>query len=195
MRRIRLHLSLAFCADPADKTFADQLKAGAMLEKLWAKQPEHPGLAHYIIHAYDAPPLAARAVAAARRYASIAPDAPHALHMPSHTFTRLGDWQDSIDTNILSAAAARRVNAIGEELHASDYQAYAYLQTGQDAAVRRVVESLAEIRARRGPVTVSAAPAPAGAFAAAAIPARYALERAAWARARAGTARRWLRTR
>ena len=176
-------LSLAFCADPADKTFADQLKAGAILEKLWSAQPQHPGMAHYIIHSYDAPPLAPRAVAAARRYAAIAPDAPHALHMPSHTFTRLGYWQDSIDTNIQSAAAARRVNAIGEELHASDYQAYAYLQSGQDAAARRVMDSLAEIRARRGPVTVSAAPAPAGAFAAAAIPARYALERGDWAEA------------
>jgi len=176
-------LSLAFCADPADKTFADQLKAGAILEKLWTAQPQHPGMAHYIIHAYDVPPLAPRAVAAARRYAAIAPDAPHALHMPSHTFTRLGYWQDSIETNILSAAAARKVNAVGEELHASDYQAYAYLQTGQDAAARRVVDSLTEIRARRAPVTVSAAPPPAGAFAVAAIPARYALERGAWVEA------------
>jgi hypothetical protein len=176
-------LSLTFCADPADKTFADQLKAGAILEKLWAAQPEHPGMAHYIIHTYDFPPLASRAVAAARRYAAIAPDAPHALHMPSHTFTRLGYWQDSIDTNILSAAAARKVNAAGEELHASDYQVYAYLQTGQDAAARRVVDSLPEIRSRRGPVTASAASPAAGAFAVAAIPARYALERGAWAEA------------
>ena len=145
-----LRPALAAAADPADKTYADQLKAGAILEKLWAAQPEHPGFAHYIIHAYDVPPLAPRAVAAARRYANIAPDAPHALHMPSHTFTRLGYWQDSIDTNILSAAAARKVNAIGEELHASDYQTYAYLQSGQDAAARRVVDSLAEILSRRG---------------------------------------------
>src|SRR5260221_1115229 len=103
--------------------------------------------------------------------------------MPSHTFTRLGYWQDSIDTNILSAAAARKVNAIGEELHASDYQAYAYLQSGQDAAARRLVDALPEILSRRGPVTASAAPPPAAAFAAAAIPARYALERGAWAEA------------
>ena len=137
---------------PADKTYADQLKAGAILEKLWRAQPDHPGMAHYIIHSYDVPALAPRAVAAARRYAKIAPDAPHALHMPSHTFTRLGYWQDSIDTNILSAAAARKVNAIGEELHASDYQVYAYLQSGQDAAARRLVESLPEILSRRRPV-------------------------------------------
>ena len=94
--------------DPADKTYVDQLKAGAILEKLWRAQPEHPGMAHYIIHSYDVPALASRAVDAARRYAKIAPAAPHALHMPSHTFTRLGYWQDSIDTNILSAEAARK---------------------------------------------------------------------------------------
>ena len=178
-------LSLAAAADPADKTYADQLKAGAILEKLWTAQPDHPGFPHYIIHSYDVPALAPRAVEAARRYAKIAPAAPHALHMPSHTFTRLGYWQDSIDTNLLSAAAARRINAIGEELHASDYQTYAYLQSGQDAAARRVVDSLGEILSRRAPVTASAAPPPAGAFARAAIPARYALERGAWADAAA----------
>ena len=174
-------LALAAASDPGDKTYADQLKAGAILEKLWTAQPEHPGLAHYIIHSYDVPALAPRAVAAARRYAAIAPDAPHALHMPSHTFTRLGYWHDSIETNILSAAAARKVNAIGEELHASDYQTYAYLQSGQDAAARRVVDSVPGILARRVPVVASAAPPPAGTFAVAAIPARYALERGAWA--------------
>ena len=82
-------LALAAPADPADKTYADQLKAGAILEKLFEKEPAHPGLAHYIIHAYDVPALAGRALIAARRYSEIAPDAPHALHMPSHTFTRL----------------------------------------------------------------------------------------------------------
>jgi hypothetical protein len=173
-------LALAAAADPADKTYADQLKAGAILERLWVSRPEHPGLPHYIIHSYDVPALAPRAVAAARRYAAIAPDAPHALHMPSHTFTRLGYWQDSIETNILSAAAARKVNAVGEELHASDYQTYAYLQSGQDAAARRVVDSLPEILSRRAQATRSAAPPPAAAYAVAAIPARYALERGAW---------------
>ena len=178
-------LSLAAAADPSDKTYADLLKAGAILEKLWTAQPDHPGFPHYIIHSYDVPALAPRAVDAARRYAKIAPAAPHALHMPSHTFTRLGYWQDSIETNILSAAAARKVNAIGEELHAGDYQTYAYLQSGQDAAARRVVDSLAEIMARRAPASASAAPPPAGAYARAAIPARYALERGAWADAAA----------
>src|SRR5439155_15227918 len=99
-------LSIAAAASPADKTFADQLKAGGILEKLIAKQPDHPGLAHYIIHAYDVPPLADRALEAARGYAKIAPSAPHALHMPSHTFTRVGYWQESIDANVAAAKSA-----------------------------------------------------------------------------------------
>src|SRR5205814_3827842 len=127
-------LSIAAAASPTDKTFADQLKAGAILEKLIARQPDHPGLAHYIIHSYDVPPLADRAVEAARRYAKIAPSAPHALHMPSHTFTRVGYWQESIDANIASAASAKREGATADELHASDYQAYGYLQIAQDGA-------------------------------------------------------------
>jgi hypothetical protein len=177
-------LALASSADPTDKTYASQLKAGAILEKLWLAQPEHPGLAHYIIHSYDVPPLASRAVDAARRYGKIAPDAPHALHMPSHTFTRLGYWQDSIDTNLLSAAAARRNGATAEELHAMDYQTYAYLQTAQDGAARGVVDTLGGVAARLDPAaTGSAAPGVAGVFALAAIPARYALERGAWAEA------------
>ena len=175
-------LALAAGADPADKTYTAQLKAGEILEKLWQSQPEHPGLAHYIIHSYDVPALAPKAVDAARRYGKIAPDAPHALHMPSHTFTRLGYWQDSIDTNVLSAAAAKREGAAAEQMHAMDYQAYAYLQTAQDAAARRLMESLPEVMTRFDATAVSsAAPAVAGIFAQAAIPARYALERGAWA--------------
>ena len=177
-------LALAGAADPGDKTYADQLKAGAILETLWRAQPDHPGFPHYIIHSYDVPALAARAVAAARRYAKIAPDAPHALHMPSHTFTRLGYWQDSIDTNIMSADAARKANSLYEELHASDYQVYAYLQSGQDAAARRVVEQAADAKPSAN-VRAGAAPPTAGAFALAAIPARYALERGDWANAAA----------
>ena len=92
-------LALASAADPADKTYAGQLKAGAILESLYVQYPDHPGLAHYIIHAYDVPPLAARAAGAAQHYSEIAPSTPHALHMPSHTFTRLGEWQASIDAN------------------------------------------------------------------------------------------------
>jgi len=174
-------LALAQAVPPTDKTYADLLKAGAILENLFATHPDHPGLAHYIIHSYDVPPLAPLALEAARRYALIAPSAPHALHMPSHTFTRMGYWQESIDTNIASAAAARRDGATAEELHATDYQTYAYLQTGQDAAAKRLLDSLPEIAARFDPDAIaSAAPGVAGVFALAAIPARWALERREW---------------
>ena len=177
-------LALAQAVPPTDKTYADLLKAGAILEPLFAEHPDHPGLAHYIIHSYDVPPLAPRALDAARRYAQIAPSAPHALHMPSHTFTRLGYWQESIDTNIASAAAAKRDGATAEELHATDYQMYAYLQTGQDAAARRLLDSLPRSpRASIRTPSASAAPGVAGVFALAAIPARWALERRAWAEA------------
>ena len=131
------------------------------------------------------PALAGRALVAARRYAEIAPDAPHALHMPSHTFTRTGYWQESIDTNIAAAAAARRDAQTAEELHATDYEIYAYLQTGQDQAARQIVDSLPEITSRFDPkVVLSGAAGPAaGYFALAAIPARYALERKDWKQA------------
>ena len=170
---------------PGDKTYADRLKAGAILEKLFAEQPTHPGLAHYIIHAYDVPGLAGRALVAAQRYAEIAPDAPHALHMPSHTFTRLGYWQESIDSNVAAAAAARRQGQTAEELHASDYETYAYLQTGQDQAAARIVAALPEIASRFDPkaMLIGAGPPSAGYFALAAIPARYALERQDWQQA------------
>jgi tetratricopeptide (TPR) repeat protein len=179
-------LALAFSADPADKSYASQLKAGAILEKLAVSQPNHPGLAHYIIHSYDVPALAPRALTAARRYARIARSASHALHMPSHTFTRLGYWQESIQTNIASAAAARREGSTAEELHASDYLMYAYLQTGQDRAARRLIAALPEVAARFDPSRAgSGAPPAAGYFAMAALPARYALERGAWREAAA----------
>src|SRR5437763_12463134 len=178
-------LALAAAAEPTDKTYAARLKAGAILEKLFREEPDHPGVAHYIIHTYDAPSLAGKALIAARRYSDIAPDAPHALHMPSHTFTRVGYWQDSIDSNRAAAAASRREGQTAEELHASDYQVYAYLQTAQDEAARKVLEALPEIASRFDPsVVVSGAAGPyAGYFALAAIPARYAVERRDWHRA------------
>jgi hypothetical protein len=122
---------------------------------------------------------------AARHYAEIAPDAPHALHMPSHTFTRLGYWQESIDSNVAAAAAARRQRQTAEELHASDYETYAYLQTGQDEAAARIVRSLPEMASRFDPkvLLIGAGPPSAGYFALAAIPARYALERQDWQQA------------
>jgi hypothetical protein len=178
-------LALAIAEDPGDKTYADRLKAGAILEKLFAEQPTHPGLAHYIIHAYDVPALASRALVAALRYSEIAPDAPHALHMPSHTFTRLGYWQESIDSNVAAAAAARRQGQTAEELHASDYEIYAYLQTGQDQAAALIVTALPEMASRFNAKTLlSGAGSPAaGYFALAAIPARYLLERQDWRQA------------
>lgn len=175
-------LSLTAAEDLGDKTYASRLQAVGILEPLFRQQPDHPGLAHYIIHSYDVPALAARALDAARRYAQIAPSAPHALHMPSHTFTRVGLWQQSIDTNIASADSARQQQATAEELHASDYQMYAYLQTAQDAAAKRLLDALPDVVARFDPKAIgSAAPPSAAYYALAAIPARWALERGAWA--------------
>ena len=134
-------LALLASAPPTDKTYVNQKKAGAILEPLFVEQPEHPGIAHYIIHAYDYPPLAPRALDAARRYAEIAPDSPHALHMPSHIFTRLGLWQESIASNLVSAASAQKNNAPGNELHAKDYLIYAYLQGGQDREAKRALDA------------------------------------------------------
>src|ERR1700733_6746090 len=178
-------LALAASEDPADKTYAGRLKAGAILEKLFEQEPTHPGIAHYIIHTYDVPALAGQALVAARRYAEIAPDAPHALHMPSHTFTRLGYWEESIDSNVAAAAAARRESQTAEELHASDYEIYAYLQTARDEAAGRIANSLPDIASRFDPSAVlgGAGGPSAGYFALAAIPARYALERQNWQQA------------
>lgn len=175
-------LALAATADPADKTHARQLKAGSILEQLFARYPDHPGLAHYIIHAYDEPTLASRAAEAARRYAQIAPSTPHALHMPSHTFTRTGDWQASIDANLASASAARTAGQPADELHASDYMVYAYLQAAQDRAAKLWMDRAADAFSRFDPAAATgAAPASAAYFAHAAIPARYCLERRDWA--------------
>ena len=174
-------LSLAISADPADKTYAKQLKGGALLENLARKYPDHPGIEHYIIHTYDVPPLAAHALHAANTYSGIAPSLPHALHMPSHTYTRVGDWQESIDANVKSVEAARRDKSGAEELHASDYRMYAYLQTGQDRAARKLLESIPQMQSDFDPTKpASAAPPAAGYFALAAMPARYALERGDW---------------
>src|SRR5258706_9796321 len=181
--RIFYALAIAQNASPADKTYAKNLKAGAILEPLFQKMPTHPGLAHYIIHAYDAPPLAEKALVAARKYASLAPAIPHALHMPSHTFTRLGYWKESIETNRRSAEAAMKSRGPGEELHALDYQTYEYLQIAQDKQARAVVDhAIAVVGAGEG---AAAGPPGAGAFPMAAIPPPYSLDRAAWAEAAA----------
>lgn len=170
-------MALNGSADLTDKTYAQPLRAAEILQQQFRLQPNHPGIAHYIIHSYDVPSLAHHALPAAKQYAGIAPAAPHALHMPSHTFTRLGYWQESIDTNLRSAEAALAVGSPAEALHAIDYMVYAYLQTGQDAAAAGEVERTAEVFAQ---VEKSDRYLVAGAFAAAAVPTRFALERGDW---------------
>jgi hypothetical protein len=166
-------LALNATAVPTDKTYAQQLKAAAILEKIFAEQPHHPGVAHYLIHSYDYPPIAHRGLDAARRYASIAPSAPHALHMPAHIFTRRGYWQESIASNRASAASTK--NHMGQ-LHAMDYLAYAHLQLGQDAQAKQVLDDVRALGKINVEHFVSG-------YALAAIPARYALERGRWAEA------------
>lgn len=187
--RIFWALAMAQAASPTDKTYARQLQAAEVLEPLFAKLPNHPGLAHYIIHVYDVPVLAPKGLKAARAYADIAPAVPHALHMPSHTFTRVGYWKESVVTNIKSATEAEKTGGIGEALHAMDYQTYAYLQIAQDTDARRVLEH-ARQAATAGAGAKPGATGAAGtnSFALAAIPARYAMERQQWAEAIALTA-------
>jgi tetratricopeptide (TPR) repeat protein len=173
-------LSLLGTALPSDKTYANQKKAGAILEKIFAAQPLHPGVAHYLIHSYDYPALAQRGLNAAQSYARIAPSVPHALHMPSHIFIRLGLWQDAIASNQASAQAAREYGrkmgwdgAWDQQLHAMDYLAYAYLQSGHPAEARRVLEELRGIKKVYPDSVVSN-------FAFAATPARIAIELRQW---------------
>ena len=175
-------LSLDATALPADKTYANQKKAAAILEPLFVSEPNHPGVAHYLIHSYDEPPLAAKGLPAARRYASIAPEVPHALHMPGHIFTRLGYWQESIDADRRAAEAGQAYAktafgdgvALDQSLHAMDYLAYAYLQKAEDQKVRALIDQIAAFK-KATPQTRGTA------YAMAAIPARYALERQDWA--------------
>jgi hypothetical protein len=156
--------------DPADKQYGNQLRAARQLEAVFNKQPEHPGAAHYLIHSYDYPPLAKHGLDAARRYSKIAPAATHAQHMPSHIFTRVGAWSDSVAANQASAKAdaARSINT----LHAYDYLVYAHLQLGQDRAAQALREQAVALASR--PDNFAAA------YAYAAIPARLALERGDW---------------
>ncbi len=169
-------------ADPGDKTFAKQRRAGAMTEAVLARIPDHPCGHHYTIHAYDYPVLAERALPVARRYGEIAPAVPHALHMPTHIFTRLGLWQESIDWNRRSGDVALHHPVEGavsmHHLHALDYLAYAYLQRGQDREAEAVARDLAALA---GPFQVEAATP----YTFAAVPARLALERQRWAAAAA----------
>ena len=169
--QIHYALALNTSASPADKTYANQLKGAAILEPIALRQPLHPGVAHYLIHLYDYPAIADKGIEAARRYAKVAPDAPHALHMPSHIFTRVGYWNDSIASNVASARSAKEAGDLSDKLHAMDYLVYAYLQLGQDKAARAVVE---EMNAAEGYKRF------AGFYARAASAARYAVERGDW---------------
>lgn len=173
-------LALNAAADPADKTFKNQKKAGQILDALFAKYPAHPGIAHYIIHNYDYPELAASGLPAARKYASIAAASAHAQHMPSHIFTRLGLWEESIDANAKSVSAAQcYAESSGmkghwdEELHGIDYLVYAYLQNGNDDEALKQVEYLRSIE-EVSPMNFKVA------YCFAAAPARYAVERKDW---------------
>ena len=171
-------------AMPNDTTLSKQLEAAALLEKLWKQNPNHPGVVHYLIHCYDYPALAQRGLAAAQSYASIAPWVPHALHMPSHIFTRLGMWDESIAANGASAEASRAYAAMrhrdateAEELHALDYMAYSYLQEARDTEAKKIVDLAGKVRKTNPELEFSAA------YALAAIPTRYAFERNDWASA------------
>ncbi len=171
-------LSLLGTARPTDRSHANQKRAAAILEPIYARQPQHPGVAHYLIHAYDSSELAERGLAAARAYGDIAPSAPHALHMPSHIFTRLGLWEDSIRANEAARRAAHAQGDTGEELHAMDYLTYAYLQDGRVADAERIVGELhAMAPLLGGDFKVG--------YAATAMPVRLAVETRRWADAAA----------
>src|ERR1700744_171225 len=167
--QIHYALALNTSASPADKTYSNQLKGSAILEPIWQRQPMHPGVAHYLIHLYDYPPIADKGLTAAFNYAKIAPNAPHAQHMPSHIFTRVGYWKESIAANLASVSAAKASSEGGDQLHGEDYLVYAYLQLSQDNAARQVIGDI-------GATQPNADSFP-GAFSRAASPARYVVER------------------
>ena len=166
-------LALISNASPSDREHQRQKQAATLLEPLYRELPDHPGIAHYLIHAYDNQELAPRGLAAARVYAGIAPSAPHALHMPSHIFTRLGLWDDSIQSNLAARGAAHQQGDTGEELHAMDYLVYAYLQRGRNQDADQVIQQLKAMQdvSRRDFKS---------AYAATAIPVRYIVERGKW---------------
>lgn len=166
-------LYIAGTQSQADQTFAAYGRAATILEKEYVKYPNHPGISHYLIHVYDAPPLAQQGLAAARRYAGLAPAAPHAQHMPSHIFTRVGAWEDSVAANRRSYQAAIPGNEMGEAYHASDYAVYADLQLGRDADARADMANAFKVKIANRTIRPAA-------YSAAAMPARYALERGDW---------------
>jgi hypothetical protein len=170
--QIAYAITLNVAASPADKTYANQLKGAEILEPIFKRQPQHPGVAHYLIHLYDYPPIAERGLDAAMRYSKIAPAAPHAQHMPSHIFTRVGYWKESIAANQASVRAAKADKSAGDQLHGQDYMVYAYLQLGQDKNARAVIDDMEGANIRPDERSAS--------FALAASPARYMVERGDW---------------
>src|SRR6266436_2291599 len=166
-------LALIASASPTDKTHANEKKAANLLEPLFQKHPQHPGIPHYLIHACDNAEMAGRGVEPARIYSQIAPSAPHALHMPSHIYTRLGMWQESIASNMAARKAAHEQGDIGEELHAMDYLTYANLQLGRDQDAAGVLDDLRKMT-DLSPKYFKVV------YAAGAMPARYAIERRQW---------------
>jgi tetratricopeptide (TPR) repeat protein len=171
--QIAYAITLNTSADLNDKTYAQQTKGAAILEPISRRQPRHPGVTHYLIHLYDYPETAQKGLDAANRYAAIAPAAPHAQHMPSHIYTRVGYWKQSIDSNIASVKAAKAEKSVGNYLHAQDYMVYAHLQLGQDKLARAVMDEM--MKETDFKATVSGAD-----YALAASPARYAVERGDW---------------
>ena len=170
---IHYALALNTSASPADKSYANQLKGAAILEPIFERQPQHPGVAHYLIHLYDYPPIAEKGLKAARLYAKIAPGAAHAQHMPSHIFTRVGYWQESIDSNAVAARVAKAASDFHDQLHAMDYMVYAYLQLGEDAKAKAVLDDMTTVTGFTETFLV-------GPHALAVSPARYAIERSDW---------------
>ena len=171
--QIHYALALNTSASPADKTYANQLKGAAILEPIFVRQPQHPGVAHYLIHLYDYSPIAEKGLTAARLYAKIAPDAAHAQHMPSHIFTRVGYWQESIASNKVAERVAKESSDFHDQLHAMDYQVYAFLQLGQDKEAKVVLDGMTTVSGFTETFLV-------GPYALAVSPARYALERGDW---------------
>ena len=169
-------LALNIAAAPSDKTYANQRKAADILEPIAKRRPEHPGVAHYLIHTYDYPPLARQGLDAALRYAKVAEAAPHAQHMPSHIFTRVGYWKESVISNRTAADLAKAGKEPDDQLHASDYMVYAFLQLGRDREARQIIDEMVTVSGYN--VERNTAP-----FALAASPARYAVERRDWAAA------------
>src|SRR5712671_6611898 len=166
-------ITLNVAASPSDKTYSNQIKGAGILEKVFQRQPRHPGVAHYLIHLYDTPALADKGLDAARRYSEIAPSAPHAQHMPTHIFTRVGYWKESIALNSVSARVAKTDKEPIDQLHAMDYLVYAHLQLAQDTKAREVMQEMRIVPGINPNLL-------AGVYALAASPARYTLERNDW---------------